>query len=83
MDQEGAKFRSKSCMHLKYPLTNGDTRMGRNKTINGWIYSIAQWYPRMEVYDDISGWNVIPYTGDAEFYLNMVILTIQLTRLRI
>jgi Peptidase family M1 domain len=50
------------------PLTNGDTRMGRNKTKNGWIYTIAQWYPRMEVYDDISGWNTIPYTGDAEFY---------------
>jgi hypothetical protein len=50
------------------PETNGDTRMGRNKTKNGWIYTIAQWYPRMEVYDDISGWNTIPYTGDAEFY---------------
>ncbi len=51
------------------PLTNnGDTRMGRVKTKNGWIYTIAQWYPRMEVYDDISGWNTIPYTGDAEFY---------------
>ncbi len=55
---------------FEVPLTNGDTRMGRNKTLNGWIYSIAQWYPRMEVYDDISGWNVIPYTGDAEFYLD-------------
>ena len=54
---------------FEVPLTNGDTRMGRNQTKNGWIYSIAQWYPRMEVYDDVSGWNLIPYTGDAEFYL--------------
>jgi hypothetical protein len=51
------------------PLTVGDNRMGRAESKNGWIYDIAQWYPRMEVYDDISGWNVIPYTGDAEFYL--------------
>jgi len=45
-------------------------RMGRVKTKNGWIYEIAQWYPRMEVYDDVTGWNVIPYLGGAEFYLD-------------
>ncbi|HEX3384528.1 MAG TPA: M1 family metallopeptidase, partial [Mucilaginibacter sp.] len=33
------------------------------------IYEIAQWYPRMEVYDDVTGWNVIPYMGQSEFYL--------------
>jgi len=47
----------------------GTDRMGRQLTKNGWIYEIAQWYPRMEVYDDITGWNVIPYMGASEFYL--------------
>lgn len=47
----------------------GTDRMGRLKTKNGWIYELAQWYPRMEVYDDISGWNTIPYMGSSEFYL--------------
>ncbi len=47
----------------------GTDRMGRQETMNGWIYEIAQWYPRMEVYDDITGWNVIPYMGASEFYL--------------
>ena len=47
----------------------GTDRMGRQKTKNGWIYEIAQWYPRMEVYDDVTGWNVIPYMGASEFYL--------------
>ncbi len=47
----------------------GTDRMGRLNTKNGWIYEIAQWYPRMEVYDDITGWNVIPYMGASEFYL--------------
>jgi Peptidase family M1 domain len=47
----------------------GTDRMGRNKTKNGWIYELAQWYPRMEVYDDVTGWNVIPYIGSSEFYL--------------
>jgi len=47
----------------------GTDRMGRQLTKNGWIYEIAQWYPRMEVYDDVTGWNVIPYMGSSEFYL--------------
>jgi hypothetical protein len=47
----------------------GTDRMGRKLTKNGWIYEIAQWYPRMEVYDDVTGWNVIPYMGAGEFYL--------------
>ncbi len=47
----------------------GTDRMGRLTTQNGWLYEVAQWYPRMEVYDDILGWNSIPYQGAAEFYL--------------
>ena len=43
--------------------------MGRLKTKNGWIYEIAQWFPRMCVYDDIQGWNTLPYLGAGEFYL--------------
>jgi hypothetical protein len=37
-------------------------------TPNGAIYEIAQWYPRMAVYDDVRGWDPLPYLG-AEFYL--------------
>ena len=47
----------------------GTDRMGRKLYKNGWVYEIAQWYPRMEVYDDVTGWNVIPYMGASEFYL--------------
>lgn len=47
----------------------GSDRMGMMETSNGMIFSIAQWYPRMCVYDDISGWNTTPYLGPAEFYL--------------
>jgi Peptidase family M1 domain len=47
----------------------GSDRMGRLNTKNGWVYEIAQWYPRMCVYDDIQGWNVLPYLGQGEFYL--------------
>ncbi|MBZ4189967.1 M1 family metallopeptidase [Niabella beijingensis] len=47
----------------------GSDRMGRLNTKNGWIYEIAQWFPRMAVYDDIQGWNLLPYLGQGEFYL--------------
>ena len=36
---------------------------------NGKIYTVAQWYPRMCVYDEVLGWNTQPYTGPGEFYL--------------
>ncbi|EKE77031.1 M1 family metallopeptidase [Gallaecimonas xiamenensis] len=35
---------------------------------NGEIYEIAQWFPRLAVYDDLRGWDTQPYLG-AEFYL--------------
>ncbi|GAC1396578.1 MAG: M1 family metallopeptidase [Sediminibacterium sp.] len=47
----------------------GTDRNGRLKTKNGWIYEVAQWYPRMCVYDNVEGWNTLPYLGQGEFYL--------------
>jgi len=48
---------------------NGSDRMGVLGTKNGKIFTVAQWYPRMCVYDDIQGWNTNPYLGASEFYL--------------
>lgn len=47
----------------------GTDRLGRLQTRYGWIYEVAQWFPRMAVYDDVLGWNTIPYLGASEFYL--------------
>lgn len=47
----------------------GSDRMGVLETKNGKIFTIAQWYPRLCVYDDIQGWNTNPYLGASEFYL--------------
>jgi peptidase M1-like protein len=44
---------------------HGSDRMGRDSS----LYEIAQWYPRMVVYDDVRGWNTDPYLGQGEFYL--------------
>jgi hypothetical protein len=47
----------------------GADRCGILKTKAGDIFSVAQWYPRMCVYDDVQGWNAEPYLGPSEFYL--------------
>lgn len=47
---------------------HGADRMGRLSTQNGVIYQLAQWFPRMCVFDDLNGWNTLPYLGNGEFY---------------
>jgi hypothetical protein len=44
---------------------HGADRMGHD----GALYELAQWYPRVAVYDDVRGWNIEPYLGQGEFYL--------------
>ena len=59
-------------LKIEYSFTSpdyGSDRMGVLNTKNGKIFSVAQWYPRMCVYDDVYGWNTIPYIGPSEFYL--------------
>lgn len=71
--QQGLKATgSKAKLSIAYDYTvpeYGTDRTGRLRTKNGWVYTIAQWYPRMCVYDDVSGWNTNPYLGQSEFYL--------------
>ncbi|MEE6185678.1 hypothetical protein PIECOFPK_00773 [Mycovorax composti] len=70
--QEALKSGTKVKLHIEFAFTvptYGTDRMGRLQTKNGWVYEIAQWYPRMCVYDDLQGWNVLPYLGQGEFYL--------------
>lgn len=57
----------------------GTDRNGRLNTKNGWIYEIAQWFPRMCVYDNIEGWNTLPYLGQGEFYLEYGDITYAVT----
>ncbi len=59
-------------IHIKYHYTvpgtwGGRTSWGTTKS-GADIYDIAQWYPRMCVYDDLRGWDTLPYLG-SEFYL--------------
>ncbi|TPG08437.1 M1 family metallopeptidase [Sphingomonas oligophenolica] len=62
----GAKLKFRITYHYAIPGVWG----GRNSwldTPNGTIFDIAQWFPRMAVYDDLRGWDTLPYLG-SEFY---------------
>lgn len=52
---------------FKVPVKGMD-RMGRLEVKEGTVYAIAQWYPRVAVFDDVVGWNTEPYLGAGEFY---------------
>jgi hypothetical protein len=54
--------------HYTVPKEPWGGRTGWMDSTHGPIYSIAQWYPRMAVYDDLRGWDTLPYL-QQEFYL--------------
>jgi hypothetical protein len=65
--KHAAKLRILIHYHNTIPgLFGGRTSWGAAK--QGDIYDMAQWYPRMCVYDDLRGWDTLPYLAN-EFYL--------------
>ncbi|WP_431161033.1 M1 family metallopeptidase [Flagellimonas beolgyonensis] len=64
---KGGKATVSMDFSFRIPVKGMD-RMGRLETQNGTIYAIAQWYPKVAVFDDIEGWNTEPYLGAGEFY---------------
>lgn len=67
-------------INYAFPIPEyGTDRMGRLETKNGWVYEIAQWFPRLCVYDNVNGWNTLPYLGQGEFYLEYGDITYNIT----
>ena len=70
----GATTTLQVAWHFLIP-EHGADRMG----YDGSLFELAQWYPRVAVYDDIEGWNTDPYLGQGEFYLDYGDYTLALT----
>ncbi len=54
-----------------FKVPNADN--GRGLRMGSWgdsLVQVAQWYPRVAVYDDLRGWDTEPYLGPSEFYNN-------------
>ncbi|HHL53280.1 MAG TPA: M1 family peptidase, partial [Flammeovirgaceae bacterium] len=46
---------------------------------DNYIFTIAQWYPRLAVYDDVEGWQNKQFLGQGEFALNFADFDVQIT----
>ncbi|MBJ7881645.1 M1 family metallopeptidase [Gelidibacter salicanalis] len=67
-------------MNFKFKVpVEGMDRMGRLETEAGTIYALAQWYPRVAVFDDVMGWNTEPYLGAGEFYCEYGTFDVKIT----
>lgn len=75
---KGGKVKIKVNYSYTIPAEGAD-RTGIVDTQHGKIYTIAQWFPRMAVYDDVQGWNTLPYLGPGEFYLEYGDITATIT----
>ncbi|MDD2305546.1 MAG: M1 family metallopeptidase [Prolixibacteraceae bacterium] len=70
LDQPVQALGGKIQVKIEYSFIISDKqfRTGRVTSPKGTLYDVAQWYPRLCVYDDLRGWNTLPYLGNGEFY---------------
>ena len=62
-----------------FPFGPNSNRMGIELIDGSYVYEVAQWYPRLAVYDDVGGWNTEQYLGQGEFYLEYGSFDVSLT----
>ncbi|HTN39075.1 MAG TPA: M1 family metallopeptidase [Arachidicoccus sp.] len=64
-----------------FPLqkSSAGDRAGFMETPEGTIFEFGYWFPRMCVYDDIRGWNTLPFVGGGEFYFEYGDVDYQIT----
>ena len=62
-----------------FPFGPNSNRMGLEQIDGSYVYEVAQWYPRLAVYDDVQGWNTDQYLGQGEFYLEYGSFDVSLT----
>ena len=63
----GASATIEADWNFRVPLVEG----GRGLRMGSWddsLFQVAQWYPRLAMYDDLRGWDTDPYLGPSEFY---------------
>lgn len=66
-------------MHFEFDMPPHLRRMGSEEVEQGTIFEYAQWFPHVCVYDDVHGWNTLPYLGTGEFYTNFGSFDVSIT----
>ncbi len=64
-----------------FPMpTSAKIRMGYDDSFEaGPVWELAHWFPTPFVFDDVHGWNTLPYIGRGEFYTNFGDYEVSLT----
>lgn len=75
---KGGRFTFEIAWSFNIPPFGAD-RMGMEEVSQGTIFELAQWFPAACVYDDVHGWNALPYLGAGEFYTNFGDFDVKLT----
>lgn len=70
MNGGGDKIKLTIAYHYILQQSSRGGRSGYMDTENGRLFEVSYWYPRMCVYDDLNGWNTLPFLGAGEFYLD-------------
>ena len=56
-------------MEWAFPIMTGEAlRQGVEQVEQGLVLQLAQWFPALCVYDDVHGWNTLPFLRTGEFY---------------
>src|SRR5580658_5970528 len=64
---------------LDFAYTLNKTSHIRTGQIDSGAFFVAYFFPRIAVYDDIDGWNRIPYLGPQEFYNDFCNFSVAIT----
>lgn len=59
------KSETRVLLHWNYPLSEKSDREGQ---IDSTTFFVAYAYPRIAVYDDYNGWDMLQHNGQVEFY---------------
>ncbi|HUE95498.1 MAG TPA: M1 family metallopeptidase [Longimicrobiaceae bacterium] len=57
----------------------GSFRTAWEDALGSRAFLVAQWYPQIATYDDLTGWDTTPYLGDGEFYLDYADFDVSIT----
>lgn len=77
--QSGEKIQISIAYSYTLEAKGGGGRSGIMKADGEEIYQFSYWYPRMCVYDDVRGWNTLPFIGGGEMYLDYGTIDYRLT----
>lgn len=66
-------------LDFSFPVPPHLRRMGSEVVEQGKIFELAQWFPQVCKYDDVHGWNTLPYLGSGEFYTDFGDYSVDIT----